>query len=170
MPMKNIAEKMEIYNNITLEVEKTNVPFPQANSFKLLIVAMNYIGYNSVKAKDLAEHLNYNVREGKYYIDALRYLNICEKGTSVGEYILNKKGRYILSSERVNYFLVNEVLKHEPFHKAFGYYIAKGEMPSKEYLIQFISDTGENISGKTLGRRASTVFAWINWVISCEIE
>lgn len=168
--MQNEQEKIEIYYSSFIDEEPEEVPFPQANSFDLIIKSINFISLNKVSARELAECLKYNEREGKYYIDALRYLGIVKKEDKQGYYILTDEGRFICTKDNSEQkkILIGLVLKHEPFHKAFGSYVSNSKIPEKKEVVEYIKDSIANLSENTLGRRASTIISWIKWIINCE--
>ena len=164
---KNIFEGIEIIN----ELEQDIVPFPQADSFTKVIGTLELISNDINTANDIANELEFDSRQGKYYIDALRYLDLVQKGEHVGEYKLTSNGFAILNidTKSRNEKFIKHIIKHKPFYETYKYYLDNKELPSKEFVKGVIKENIPDMSDETVNRRASTVRGWIQWIIGAQI-
>ena len=165
--------KKEIFENIILIDEQPQdvVPLPQADSFSKVIGTYELINNNFKTANDIAEELDFDSRQGKYYIDALRYLDLVIKDEQYGEYKLTPTGFGIMNLDIKlrNEKIINQILKHKPFYDVYKYYFENKELPSKEIISEIIKRYVPNMSDVTINRRASTIKGWIQWIIGCQI-
>ena len=162
--MKNLNEKKEILDSIeNFALETEEIPFPQANSFDLVLKTLNLV-YSNVNSALL-------ISQWKYYIDALRYLGLAEKSQKDGNYYLTEDGFLLCAcvDNRMNYRIIFKILEHEVFYKTFKYAINSGEIPSIEIICKYMIENGIVLSDDTLRRRASTVKGWIQWLMDVDI-
>lgn len=175
MISSNTAEsiKREIYENIELidELPQEEVPLPQADSFTKVIGTLELINNDVNTANDIASELQFDKRQGKYYIDALRYLGMVKKGSRVGEYELTPDGvaQVTVDIKERNKVMIEQILKHRPFYEAYDYYVKNEEYPSKEFIKDTIRKYIPDMSEETVNRRASTIRGWIQWIIGAQI-
>ena len=175
MISSNMAEsiKKEIYENIELvdELPQNVVPLPQADSFSKVIATLELINNDVNTANDISNELNFDKRQGKYYIDALRYLDLVQKGNSVGEYELTPNGLSLVNVDVKirNKKMIEYILKHKPFHDVYKYYIDNDNFASREYIKDRIRKYISDMSEETVNRRASTIRGWIQWIIGAQI-
>lgn len=165
--------KKNILNHIDLtdELEQEVVPFPQADSFTKVIGTLELISNDINTANDIANELDFDPRQGKYYIDALRYLDLVQKGENVGEYILTANGFTLLNVDikSRNERIIGLILRHKPFYETYKYYIENNEYPSKDFIKEQIKKSIPEMSEETINRRASTVRGWIQWIVGAQI-
>lgn len=165
--------KKDIYKNIELvdELPQTDVPLPQADSFSKVICTLGLISNDIKTANDIAKELNFDNRQGKYYIDALRYLNLVQKGDNFGEYELVPQSFLLMNLElkKRNEILINQILQHKPFYDAYKYYLETGQLPSKNIIKEIIEKYVKDISEETINRRSSTIRGWIQWIIGAQV-
>ncbi len=165
--------KKSIFDNIELidELGQDIVPFPQADSFTKVIGTLELINNDINTANDVADELDFDPRQGKYYIDALRYLDLVQKGEKVGEYVLTANGFALLNVDvkSRNKKIIELILKHNPFYETYKYYIDNKEFPEREYIRNQIKKSIPDMSEETVNRRASTVRGWIQWIVGAQI-
>lgn len=165
--------KMELFNNteIIKELPQDIVPFPQADRFSRVLGTLESINSGINTAKLIAEEFDFDIRQGKYYIDALRYLNLVQKSNNYGEYELTPFGLMAcnVDSKTRNAMLIEEILKHEPFYKVYRAYLNNNIMPNKIYVKEVLKVSILNMSEETINRRASTIKSWVQWIIGCQI-
>lgn len=175
MISSNTAEsiKREIYENTELidELPQEEVPLPQADSFTKVIGTLELINNDVNTANDIASELQFDKRQGKYYIDALRYLDMVKKGSKVGEYELTPDGvaQVTVDIKERNKVMIEQILKHKPFYEAYDYYVKNEELPSKELIKTIIRKHISDMSEETVNRRASTIRGWIQWIIGAQV-
>lgn len=165
--------KSQIYENISLidELPQNIVPLPQADSFSKVIGTLELINNDVNTANDISVELEFDKRQGKYYIDALRYLDLVQKGDKIGEYKLTPSGLAQVSVDVKirNKRMIEYILKHKPFYEAYKYYVDNGEFPSREFIKSIIKKYIPDMSEETVNRRASTIRGWIQWIIGAQI-
>lgn len=165
--------KKEIYENIDLvdELPQEEVPLPQADSFSKVIGALELVNNDVNTANDIANELEFDSRQGKYYIDALRYLELVQKGDKFGEYKLSPQGFVLVSVDikTRNEKMIELILKHKPFYEVYKYYIENEELPSREFVKDIIRKYIPNMAEETVNRRASTIRGWIQWIIGAQV-
>ena len=165
--------KLEIFKNVEIieELSQDVVPFPQADKFSKVLGTLEYINSGINTARLISEEFGFDVRQGKYYIDALRYLKLIKKSNNYGEYELTALGIMACNSDSKtrNALLVEEILKHEPFYKVYKAYLNNDIMPNKIYIREILKNKISELSTETINRRASTIRSWIQWIIGCQI-
>ena len=147
------------------------VPLPQADSFSKVIATLDLIDSGCKTANDIANELEFDARQGKYYIDALRYIDLVNKSDKYGEYNLSPIG-FMLESKDIksrNTEIIKLILKHQPFYDVYKYYIENNNLPSRDYIKDIIRKYISNMSEETINRRSSTIRGWIEWIIGCQI-
>lgn len=155
------------------ELPQIEVPLPQADCFSKVIAALELVknGFNT--AQQISEELEFDVRQGKYYIDALRYLNLVDKSPKHGEYCLTSMGSIVMnvfSNFKVrNKYLIKHILMHKPFYDVYEYYLDNNKLPSREYIKNVIRKYIPNMADETVNRRASTIRGWVQWIIGAQI-
>lgn len=171
---KTSEEKKKcIYKNIELidELPQNIVPLPQADSFTKVIGTLELINNSINTAVNIASELNFDRRQGKYYIDALRYIELVKNSEECGRYELTDKGKEILRKDikNRNKEIIELIIKHKPFYEAYKYYLENNIMPSKSILKDIIRKYIPKMAEETINRRASTITGWIQWIISSQI-
>ena len=165
--------KKEIFNktNLIEELPQNIVPFPQADSFSKVINVMELIGNDINTPSLISKEFNFNVRQGKYYIDALRYLGIVGKTKKKGIYELTDFGLNLikLDLKNRNRKLIEEIFKHKPFYDTYNFYQEFQKMPEKDFIKNKIREAIPTLSEETINRRASTIKGWIWWIIGTQI-
>ena len=165
--------KKEIFNNIKVieELPQEEVPLPQADSFSKVIGALELVNNDVCTANDVAMELEFDSRQGKYYIDALRYLDLVQRGDKVGEYRLTPNGFALVNMDikTRNEKMIELIIKHGPFYDTYKYYLSNEEIPSREIIKETIRKYIPNMADETVNRRASTIRGWIQWIIGAQI-
>ena len=165
--------KKEIFQNIELvnELPQDEVPLPQADSFSKVIGALELISNDVNTANDIANELEFDNRQGKYYIDALRYLELVQKGDKYGEYKLSPYGFALVNVDikTRNEKIIGLILKHKPFYDVYKYFIENGELLSRKDIKDIIRKYIPEMAEETVNRRASTIRGWIQWIIGSQL-
>ena len=171
---KSDTMKRKIFTNISFvgELPQHEVPFPQADSFSKVIGALELINTEVNTAKKIAVELEIDDRQGKYYIDSLRYLGLVEKDEIYGKYKLTGYGFVLINNyERKlrNQILIRRILQHRPFYEVYEYYLENGEIPNREFIRNVIKKYIPDMSYETINRRASTIRGWVQWIIGVQV-
>ena len=165
--------KREIFERIELidELPQEEVPLPQADSFSKVIGTMELISNDVCTANDIANELEFDVRQGKYYIDALRYLKLVERGDKIGEYKLTPDGFVLVNVDikTRNKKIIEMIIKHKPFYDTYKHFLDNKEMPSRDQIKETIKKYISDMADETVNRRSSTVRGWIQWIIGSQV-
>ena len=164
---REIVERVDLIDDLPQE----EVPLPQADSFSKVIGTLELINNDACTANDIANELEFDSRQGKYYIDALRYLELVQRGDSIGEYKLTPNGFAIVNMDikERNKNLIELIIKHKPFYDTYKYFLDNEEMPSREQIKETIKTYIHDMSDETVNRRSSTIRGWIQWIIGAQI-
>ena len=165
--------KRKLFEKIKLndELPQSEVPLPQADSFSKVIGTLELFNNGLTTASEVAEELEFDNRQGKYYIDALRYLGLVDKDDNFGRYKLNPSD-FVLLNYHVksgNKELIAFILKHKPYYDVYKYYLENNELPNKQYVKDIIRKYIPDMAEETINRRASTIRGWIQWIIGAQI-
>lgn len=164
---KNIFGAIELVN----ELSQDKVLFPQADSFTKVLGTMEYLNSGLNTASLIAEAFEFDSRQGKYYIDALRYLDIAQSSNVWGEYELTDFGKRLmeLDVKNRNRLIIQKILSHKPFYEVYKGYLENEEIYNRGVIKENILDVIPQLSDETANRRASTVRGWIEWIIGAQI-
>lgn len=150
-------------------MDKSDVPFIQANSMERIISLLEHLYENPMTSQQIAELMDFELRQSDYYYNAGKYLGLFEKINEDKQRIvtLTALGNKVF---RLNYKerqlkLVELILKHQIFADFFDLMIETGDMPSKknietEMRILHVCDEGQIV------RRASSVYGWLKWIFN----
>ena len=84
-------------------------------------------------------------------------------------YTLTDLGKSILEMPAKKKYLtiVSLILRHEIFYKTIEQYFERGARPTKMQVVEIMKTATLNFgSGTTISRRAQTVLAWVDWILS----
>lgn len=168
----NIEIIQNILNKVSL-IQEPRIPFPQANYFERTINLCELLKQkNTLAQEEITQEYGFSSRQTNYYASAGEYLGLIERvqenKTSV--YKLTKRGIDLMELSIVDrkLELIELILAHEIFNKVLHLYFKQGYLPSKEKVVgmMYAANLFNINSDETYGRRSSTIFAWIKWIIS----
>lgn len=149
------------------------VPFPQANSFKRVIDLVSVLIEQPQTSEALTHYYEFDKRQAKYYVDAAIYLGLADKRKSINGkpvWIATPlaKGLFRLGTEARDVELAKLVLSFDSFAQVFLEYVKSDRKPANDLLVEILDQSPdfEFYSGDTVPRRASTVKAWCEWILS----
>ena len=158
--------------------KEPNIQFPQANSFERVINICELLYINDVEKNFITEEYSFDARQSSYYLDAARYLGLVEKSLDLDGhdcYRLTNLGKslFSMSYKQRQLKLIEMILSYKSFYLTYEAYRNNNEMPSKDEIVSYIRQagvvdpkTGLPYSDSTNRRRASTVSAWVRWIIN----
>lgn len=155
-------------------VEEEKIPFPQADSFKRIINLCELLKENDLTRDEISTNYDFDPRQTNYYADAGRYLGLIYKRTENGEiiYSLTDEGEKIFKLKYKSRQLkfVELILSHKVFNEVFKRTIDYGKMADRREIIEIMKNSQlyKISSETTFYRRASTVMAWINWILELQ--
>lgn len=168
----NLNELKNLINS-TPQMPESNIPFPQADTFERVIDLMFLLSNTKLSLEEISLNYSFDIRQAAYYCSALRYLGIAIKKSENGVtvYSLSEVGKEIVAADikTRNSYLIKKIIEHTIFKNLLNYYLSNKKIPSKDYIIDEMKKNEiYNVSknSSTLLRRAQTVQAWVNWVIS----
>jgi hypothetical protein len=154
-------------------VDEPPVAFPQADSFKRVINLCELLYETPELTRDeITSNYDFDARQTTYYADAGRYLGLIEKKKTEGlvYYQLTDVGRtlFTLKYKARQLKFVELILRHRVFYQCFTRYVEHLEMLSKAEIIDIMrhADIYNIHAVSTFERRAFTVSAWIEWIIT----
>ena len=157
-------------------IKEPAIPFPQADSFERIINLCELLKRKrTLTDEEITTAYGFDKRQTGYYTNAGRYLGFIEKKIDDGvKYQLTAKGKALFTEnhlQRQKVFIA-AILSHGVFSKALTLYLKKADTPSKPEVVALMKESNlYNVnSDVTYNRRASTVFGWINWILSLQAE
>ncbi len=172
-----VYKETKIRTDDNQDNQKNKTPFIQANSFERVISLIENLQERDMTVEEIAELMQFQLRQSDYYFNAGKYLGLFEKYDSneydeaektnhkVVKVRLTKKG---LDVAKMNYKprqleLVKLILEHKIFHELFYKVYINGEMPDMRNIEALMRRYNVCNEGQ-ISRRAGTVFAWLKWI------
>lgn len=150
-------------------MEKTNIPFIQANSMERIISLLENLYENPMTVQQIAELMEFDLRQSDYYFNAGQYLGLFIKINDDRQKIVSLTPLGIkvfkLNYKERQLKIVELILEHKIFADFFDLMIETGEMPDKydiESKMRKLNVCGEG----QIVRRASSVFGWLKWIFN----
>jgi len=166
----SMADIQDIFENLQLVNELTNIPFPQADDFERVINLCELLNeHQQLTKSEVTENYAFEPRQTDYYVNAARYLGLVEKSRGDVE-VAYKLSSYGLRVLRMSYKqrqleLCKDILQHKAFYLTFQQSQQIGAVPHKQQLMENLNASiSDEMSETTLGRRSSTIRGWIEWI------
>ncbi len=154
---------------MTDDQNTTDIPFIQANSFERVISLLENMYDNPMTSQQIADLMDFELRQSDYYYNAGKYLGLFEKNSEDKQVqvSITELGRKVF---KLNYKdrqlkFVELMLEHEIFADAFDMVIKTGEIPDKKYIANKMRELNVCNEGQIL-RRASSVQGWLKWIFN----
>ncbi|NET05859.1 MAG: translation elongation factor [Symploca sp. SIO2B6] len=167
-----LSDVNDIFGQLKLMAETTDIPFPQADSFERIIDLLSLLFEKDLTKDEITENYQFDVRQTQYYTDACRYIGLVNKNKNYSTkekfFSLTDEGKNILKKRhQLKYLeLIKKILEKQIFYKVFELAVNTGEIPSKQEVCQLMSASNLGINETTIKRRSTTVRNWINWIWS----
>lgn len=181
-------ELFKVYKSTKIKTDdnqdKTIVPFIQANNFERVISLIENLQNDDLTPEQIAELMQFDIRQSDYYFNAGKYLGLFEKYDSeeydeeTAKYYktvkirLTKKGKKVAEK---NYKprqleLVKLMLEHKIFNKLFFDTYTTGTFPKPNDIQDLMRKYNVCNEGQ-IHRRSGSVLAWLKWIFKLpEIE
>lgn len=168
-----INDLIEVRNATSIvttdDQELTDIPFIQANSFERVISLLENMYDNPMTSQQIADLMDFELRQSDYYFNAGRYLGLFEKNsedkqTQVSLTMLGRKVFGLNYKDRQLKF-VELILQHKIFAECFDIVIESGNMPKKDYIEHRMRELNVCNEGQIV-RRASSVQGWLKWIFN----
>ena len=159
-----VSDIVNVMKNIEFAKESSDVPFPQANTFNIVLDLLGQLNGQDMTPDDITNFLEYDPRQTNYYIDAAKYLGFVTKDK---KYTLTEYGRNIMKMNHKDRTLeiVKSILSHKPFYLAMKQQLEDFAFNIEEIAKAIDECRGEINKESTAKRRTSTVTAWIKWIL-----
>lgn len=172
-----LNELYDIYSNISVIYDdnqnNTEIPFIQANSFERIISLMEILSEEDKTTEEIADIMQFDLRQSDYYYNAGKYLGLFEKvdiydeGKIVKKVSLTKTGKDTIKlryKER-QLKLVGLILQHDIFNRLFINAYSSGELPTKKEIQRVMRANNVCNTGQ-IERRSSSVYSWLRWIFN----
>jgi hypothetical protein len=170
-----------LFSSVRGVEEPDDVPLPQADRFDRVVDVLAILASKDLTKDEITRNYAFDGRQTQYYTNAARYLGLIERyedqATREVTFRLTDEARSLLKlrHKAKHLKLMRKILEHELFYKTFQWTLQQGAIPEEEVISQIIlgsqikSQTRKpgaspTISGSTIGRRASTVRGWVEWI------
>lgn len=159
-----VSDIMSVMENIEFAIESSDVPFPQANTFNIVLDLLGQLNGQDMTPDDITNFLEYDPRQTNYYIDAAKYLGFVTKDK---KYKLTEYGRHIMKMNHKDRTLeiVKSILSHKPFYLAMKQQLEDFNFNIEEIAKAIDECRNEINKESTAKRRTSTVTAWVKWIL-----
>lgn len=153
----------------------TDIPFIQANSFERIISLMEILFEEDKTTEEIAEIMQFDLRQSDYYYNAGKYLGLFEKKDvedeekTVTKVSLSKLGKDTvkLRYKERQLKLVSLILEHEIFNRLFLKVYNSGKLPAKEEIQNIMRENNVCNDGQIV-RRSSSVYSWLKWIFNLQ--
>lgn len=166
-----LNELYDVYSDVEViyddNLNNTNIPFIQANSFERIISLMEILFEENKTTEEIAETMKFDLRQSDYYYNAGKYLGLFEKKAK--KVSLSKLGKDTvkLRYKERQLKLVRLILKHEIFNRLFIKVYNSGKLPTKEEIQNIMRENNVCNKGQIV-RRSSSVYSWLKWIFNLQ--
>ena len=159
-----VSDIINIMEKIEFAKESNDVPFPQANTFNIVLDLLGQLNVQDMTLDDITNFLEYDSRQSNYYIDAAIYLGFVTKNK---KYTLSEYGKSIMkmNHKKRTLEIVKSILSHKPFYLAMKQQLEDFNFDIREIAKAIDECRNEITKESTAKRRTSTVTAWIKWIL-----
>ena len=174
-----LNELYDVYSDVKVVYDdnqnNTNIPFIQDNSFERIISLMEILFEEDKSTEEIAEIMQFDLRQSDYYYNAGKYLGLFEKKDVADEEKIVKKvslSKLGKDTVKLRYKerqlkLVRLILEHEIFNKLFTKVYNSGELPTKEEIQEIMRENNVCNDGQIV-RRSSSVYSWLKWIFNLQ--
>jgi hypothetical protein len=152
--------------------ENLSVPFPQANSLDRVVEIVDLASRGFNDKAELADIFGFDPRQSHYYTSAAKYLellNIEGHPTELGKSLLSQPHRLNRTE-----LLLKSLLRTSVFRQILVSLKQRNydvDALQTDEIGDIISDARPELVARTRERRASTVRAWLRWLVAnCDFK
>ncbi|MEF9920712.1 type II restriction enzyme [Anaerorhabdus sp.] len=166
--LNQIKQETAVVTNDNMD--NTDIPFIQADRFDRIISLLEHLYNNPMSSQEIAELMEFELRQSDYYYNAGKYLGLFDKIKDEDNNILiiltdlgNKLFKMGYKKRQLTF--VELMLQHQIFADCFDFISLNGKVPT----ITFVKEKmlKNNVCGEgQIGRRASSVLGWCKWIIN----
>lgn len=148
-------------------MSKTKIPFIQANSMDRIISLLENMYDNPMTVQQIAELMDFELRQSDYYFNAGQYLGLFIKTNDDRQKVVSLTPLGIkvfkLNYKERQLKIVELILEHKIFGEFFDSMMDTGAMPDKADIATEMRNLNVCGEGQVI-RRASSVFGWLKWI------
>lgn len=165
-PIANI-NLLSLLTEISVEPDRDRIPIPQADDFEKIVDLIQFVDVEK-SPSEVAEYFGFTERQSDYYGSAAVHLGFVTRANQ--KFVLTDVGKMFLqisSRGGRTRFVLSQMLKREKIRRSFELLAARQldfKQIKKHELAGIISDKS-NLSNSTVLRRATTVKAWMSWIL-----
>lgn len=145
----------------------TRTPFIQANSMERIISLLENLYENPMTAIQIAQLMDFDLRQSDYYYNAGKYLGLFEKRTEDKQILVSLtalgKKVFQLNYKQRQLKLVELILQHQIFRDLFDFMFEHRTLPDKKMVANRMRELHVCNEGQVI-RRASSVIRWLKWI------
>lgn len=168
-----LDDLLEVRKNTSVKTDdkmyNTKIPFIQANSMDRIISLLENLYENPMTRMQIAELMDFELRQSDYYFNAGRYLGLFIKTDDDNQKIVSLTPLGVkvfkLNYKERQLKLVELILEHKIFRIFFDAIIETGEMPDKGEIADEMRKLHVCGEGQIV-RRASSVYGWLKWIFN----
>jgi hypothetical protein len=150
-------------------MDSTKIPFIQANSMDRIISLLENMYDNPMTLQQIAELMDFELRQSDYYFNAGQYLGLFVKTNDDRQKVVSLTPLGVkvfkLNYKERQLKIVELILEHKIFGDFFDSMIDTGEMPDKTEIASEMRKLNVCGEGQVV-RRASSVFGWLKWIFN----
>ncbi len=143
------------------------IPFIQADSLDRVISLLENLYDNPMSTREIAELMQFDIRQSDYYYNAGKYLGIfiktSEHGQKAVELTALGNRLFQMDYKQRQLALVSRILQHRIFSDFFDDIAARGLFPSKKEIEAKMREYHVCNEGQ-INRRATSVACWLRWI------
>lgn len=156
------------------DMNLTETPFIQADSFERVISLLEILSNEEKTSEEIAEIMQFDIRQSGYYFNAGKYLSLFEKktvedelGNTIIKVFATRLGKDI---NKLNYKsrqleLVSLILQHKIFNVLFKETYNRGNLPDRNEVKRLMKEYNVCNEG-VISRRSTSVISWIKWIMN----
>lgn len=164
--LKNIRYHVKVKTDDNME--NADVPFIQANSMERVISMLEHIYENPMTSQQVAELMDFDLRQSDYYYNAGKYLGLFNKQKEDRQRVITLTDLGVeivrLSYKKRQLKLVELILQHQIFIEFFDTMLLTEELPDKK-MIEKEMRRLHVCNESQIVRRASSVYRWLKWIV-----
>lgn len=161
-----LQDIVEVYKNTKINDNTYGAPFIQCDSFSKIINILEKLEENgSMTEADIVELFGFTPRQGNYYFNGCRYINLVQKD-SAGIITLTDRGKELihLTYKQRQLKIVGYIIEHSLFNHLIKNYI-ETKTPADKTYIRRIMKYYEVCQDSLIDRRSSSALSWFNWIL-----
>lgn len=156
-------------NDNQANIVKGTAPFIQADSLDRIISLLENLYDNPLTTAQIAELMQFDIRQSDYYYNAGKYLGLFIKSYDDGQKIVELTPLgvklYKMEYKDRQLKLVSLILQHQIFADFFDYMIEVSEQPTKKQIEAKMRQY--NVCNESqINRRATSVSGWLRWIFN----